>query len=385
MVLILDFEGGIQYFHFMHSHPLFRNRLLKWYRLRARDLPWRQTKDPYKIWISEIMLQQTQVKTVIPYYKRWIARFPSLTSLARTSLQEVMKLWTGLGYYRRVRMLHETAKRLAINKRFPETASELMTLPGIGRYTAGAIASIAFRERVPVLDGNVIRVLTRFFAIKTPADSTEGQKKLWGIASTLVGANRNPFLSKDFHPGDFNQALMELGATVCLPDAPRCPACPLKSHCLGFQGRNPEKFPVKARKETIEKIRNYALILRRNGHVLIQKQSLDERWGGLWIFPFWKTRNEMMRRIKSSAGARQALLSHRMTVHHGFTKYRISLEVFELKEATAMRQTTRKMGLPLLESSRSRPSRWISTDRLKFYPLPSPHRKIAEDISKHDS
>ena len=187
-----------------------------------RALPWRKTKNPYAIWISEIMLQQTQVNTVVPYYERWMKKFPTVQSLAGASLTEVLKAWEGLGYYRRARNLHETAKTVCekFGGKFPDSKEELLKLPGIGRYTAGAVSSIAFGNPDPVLDGNVKRVLARILALRDPVDTGRGEKKLWKTAENWVKESKSP--------GDFNQALMELGALVCLPEKPQCGVCPVE-------------------------------------------------------------------------------------------------------------------------------------------------------------
>src|SRR5215470_3894591 len=202
--------------------------LLRWFSMNARDLPWRRTRDPYAIWVSEIMLQQTRVATVIPYWERWMARFPTVSALAEAPLDDVLAAWAGLGYYSRARNLHAGAQ--AVGTRFggalPSCAAELREVPGIGPYTAGAIASIAFGERAPLVDGNVARVLARVFAIEHDIKSTAGSKALWAAAGELMNA-----LPTGAAPGDLNQGLMELGATICAATQPRCLVCPLARDC----------------------------------------------------------------------------------------------------------------------------------------------------------
>ncbi len=198
--------------------------LLDWFGRDQRDLPWRQTGDPYPIWVSEVMLQQTQVQTVIPYFRRWMKTFPTLQKLARSRQETVLKHWEGLGYYSRVRNLHRAAQQVVKKHqgRLPDTYEELIQLPGIGRYTAGALLSIAFDQPAPVLDGNVKRVLSRLFAISANGEASAHEKWLWDTSAELVPAKR---------PGDFNQAMMELGATVCLPKKPLCGVCQLQTQC----------------------------------------------------------------------------------------------------------------------------------------------------------
>lgn len=219
----------------------FRRALLAWYRANARDMPWRRTTDPYAIWLSEIMLQQTRVDQGTPYYERFIATFPNVHALARASEDRVLKLWEGLGYYSRARNLHRAAKIVSSEYAgtFPQSAEQLQTLPGVGRYTAGAIASIAFGERVPVLDGNVIRVLSRVFNIEACTDEPKVRDQLWEIAATLVPAR---------DPGDFNQAMMELGARVCTPNAPLCAQCPVQKHCCARAKGVESQRPVRRKK-----------------------------------------------------------------------------------------------------------------------------------------
>ncbi|MCI0477261.1 MAG: A/G-specific adenine glycosylase, partial [Anaerolineales bacterium] len=220
----------------------FAARLLTWYAKHKRDLPWRRdAHDPYCVWISETLLQQTQVATVIPYYERFLARFPTTRALASARLDDVLKTWEGAGYYARARNLHRAAKEIVarFDGKIPSTVEELQTLPGIGRYTAGAIASIAFERDAPAVDGNVTRVLCRYFKIESDPKNAQTQKKLWKLAETLLPRG---------HAGNFNQALMELGATVCVPRNPHCAACPLARGCQARRLNLQEKLPRKRAK-----------------------------------------------------------------------------------------------------------------------------------------
>ena len=328
--------------------------LIRWYFRHKRDLPWRHTRDPYKLWVSEIMLQQTQVATVIPYYKRWLKTFPSLSALARAPLSKALGLWAGLGYYRRVRMFHQAAS--LIQKEFrgkiPESAEELKKLPGIGRYTAGAIASIAWNEKTPVVDGNVIRILTRIFAIAQSVDRPATLKKLWPIAASLL---------PDKNPGDFNQALMELGATVCFPLNPQCSRCPVKKSCAAHRKGKELFYPVRSQKDRYEKLKMTALVLRNNkNEVWIEKQPEQGRWGGLWMFPFWTQKKEMLEELPPSCSKPVFFLA----VPHAFTRYRITLEVFE---SSCEKRVSLKRYC----------GKWFLITALNRIAFPSPHRKIA--------
>lgn len=253
-------------------------RLLAWYGRCGRDLPWRQTRDPYRIWLSEVMLQQTGVKTVIPYYERFLQRFADVNALAAASVDEVIELWAGLGYYSRARNLHAAACQVVADfgGQFPADLQGLMALPGIGRSTAGAILSIAFDKKAPILDGNVRRILIRLYAIDEPPRSTEVEKRLWARAEELTSCER---------PHDYAQAIMDLGATVCTPRNPDCSACPLASLCqaywLGLAGELPRRQPRKP----VPLVRQVALLLERDGEFLVSKRPLQGMLAGLWEFP----------------------------------------------------------------------------------------------------
>jgi len=253
------------------SMRLFRRQLLGWYDAKRRDLPWRKTGDPYRIWVSEIMLQQTRVAAVLEHYRSFLKKFPTVRKLAAASEADVLAAWSGLGYYRRARMLHQ-ASRVVVNDnggRLPQTALELRLLPGIGRYTANAVASIAFSEPVAVVDGNVERVLCRLSA------TTLGSKALWAHAQTLLDVNR---------PGDFNQAMMELGATVCLPGVPACGACPVKAHCASRTLK--VKLPKANSNELrLKRVASLLLILS-DDKILLQQRPVNETlMPGMWELP----------------------------------------------------------------------------------------------------
>lgn len=337
-----------------------QKKLLDWYSLNARDLPWRRTNDPYAIWVSEIMLQQTQVQTVIAYYERWLQKFPTLKSLAEAGIEDVLAVWAGLGYYRRARMIHTAAKKVfqELAGEIPQTVEELMELPGIGRYTAGAIASIAFRRKAPVLDGNVMRILSRVYAVEESISVSKTQAKLWALAEELL---------PDEKPGDLNQALMELGATVCFPLNPSCDQCPVSRNCAAFALGKQTSFPVKGEKEKPEKIEAFALVVRRENSVLLRRQPEYGRWGGLWMFPFWPTKKDL---LFSSSLSEEDIVPFAL-IKHGFTKYRITLRVYESSQACEPRK---------LAVSEGGEDRWIPIDELSNYALPSPHKKIQKEV-----
>lgn len=258
-----------------HLIDALRRDLLAFYDARARDLPWRRTDDPYAIWVSEIMLQQTRVETVIPYFERWMERFPDVAALAAADEGDVLKAWEGLGYYRRARNLHRAAARVreGPDGALPTTARELRRLPGVGAYTAGAVASIAFGEAVPAVDGNVRRVLARLFDLAAPA-----ARELESLAGALVDDRR---------PGDFNQALMELGATVCTPRSPSCPGCPVRAHCLARRRGTVAERPVATPRRPVPREVCDVVVVRAapSGLLLMRRRPDEGLLAGLWEFP----------------------------------------------------------------------------------------------------
>jgi A/G-specific adenine glycosylase len=254
--------------------------LVDWYRGARRDLPWRRARDPYAVWVSETMLQQTRVQTVLPYYDRFMGEFPTVLSLAEAPEERVLALWSGLGYYRRARMLHAAAKRLAEahGGRIPQAAADLRQLEGVGRYTAGAIASIAFGQRTPAVDGNVERVLSRLFAIAEDPKGARGSARIWRAAQRLVA-------KVEGDPGTWNQALMELGATVCAPREPRCAACPVRKHCRADQRGIANALPNAKERTPAATIWRAAVVLVARGSVLLARRHTHALFGGLWEPP----------------------------------------------------------------------------------------------------
>jgi len=253
--------------------PFLRSGLLRWYRRNRRDLPWRRTSDPYAIWVSEVMLQQTQVTTVLPYYERFLERFPNVSSLARAAEEQVLGQWSGLGYYRRARSLHAGARAVMERHggRVPNDPESLLQLPGVGRYTAGAIASIAFGLPEPVLDGNVRRVLSRLFALRSPREPW-----LWELASQFAQGSA---------PGEANQALMELGALICKPKGPRCPACPLRRRCKARAAGRQEAYPSPRPRQPTERLTVAVAWIPRGRKVLIERPTDGSPLRGVWDLP----------------------------------------------------------------------------------------------------
>ena len=294
-----------------------------------REMPWRHTRDPYAIWLSETMLQQTQVRTVIPYYERFLARFPTLAALARADLSEVLALWSGLGYYRRARHLHEAASQVVSRHsgRLPDTIEELRALPGIGRYTAGAVASIAFDRPAPVVDGNVMRVLARVYAYDRDISVPRHQAFFWERAEEIVRAV--PRIGRRPRFGDFNQAIMELGATLCTPVAPACAQCPLRSYCAArAQGRQ-EDLPVKAAGKAVPVVRRTALIIfrqnRNRRQVLLFQRPPGGLWEQMWEFPALPhDRHD----VAAALGLKLQHLQSRGTVHHQLSHRTLRYHVF---------------------------------------------------------
>lgn len=254
--------------------------LLEWYARARRDLPWRRVSDPYAIWISETMLQQTRIQTALPYYERFMRELPTVHALAEATEARVLALWSGLGYYRRARMLQAAARRVtsAFGGNLPQETEQLRQLEGVGAYTAGAIASIAFGRRAAIVDGNVARVLARLFAIHDDVKSARGNARLWGVAGRLVAAVEGD-------PGEWNQALMDLGATVCVPRAPRCDACPVREHCGALARGIVSELPRSATKSPPVSVRRTAVVLASSRAVLLARRRPEALFGGLWEPP----------------------------------------------------------------------------------------------------
>ena len=340
--------------------------LLRWFNKNARDLPWRRTQDPYAIWISEIMLQQTQVATVIPYYHRFLKRFPTVRRLAQAGLSNVLRIWEGLGYYSRARHLHRASQMVVdrFDGRIPDRVEDLLTLPGIGRYTAGAILSIAYNQEAPVLDGNAKRVLSRFFAIADPPARGKSEARLWHLSESLIPKGE---------ASSFNQGLMDLGAMICTPKEPQCPLCPLRNLCKGKASGEPERFPTKTIRKTIPHIEAVSAVILKNGRVLLRQRPPEGLLGGLWEFPNWPVeekkdlKKHLKRKVKSEIGlgvkGNEPIGSFRQTFSH----FKLTLQVFRC-----------------LHHYGKTKGEWVSIQDLHLYPMSRIHRRIALQLRNAD-
>jgi A/G-specific adenine glycosylase len=357
--------------------PKLVSALLDWFAANARDLPWRRTRDPYAVWVSEIMLQQTQVKTVIPFWERWMKELPTIEAAAKADSAKIHKLWEGLGYYTRVRNLQKAAQVIVaecrrrgnesqtgnkletphvVSYNFPEKYEDVLALPGIGRYTAGAICSIAFNQPTPILDGNVIRVLTRLFGIGENPKEKETNARLWKLAEELVNcANERwgetpgePVLAhqrqettaredarptKDENCSHLNQSLMELGALICTPRNPQCLVCPVKKLCVAFKENRVEELPNLGKREAATARHFIAFAIERDGRFLVQQRPAGVVNAHLWEFPNAEvtgTKPDAVAVGKNVFGSAPAAAQPLCTVKHSITRYRITLEAFRI-------------------------------------------------------
>jgi A/G-specific adenine glycosylase len=341
-----------------------RKALPVWFDSHARRMPWRENRSAYRVWISEIMLQQTRVETVRDYFVRFIKRFPDVGSLARSPLEDVLKAWEGLGYYSRARNLHAAAKVIVqeLDGQLPSRREELLKLPGIGPYTAGAIASIAFGADEPVLDGNVKRVLCRLLAIAEDPRRPETEKKLWRLAGRMLPAGQG---------GDFNEALMDLGATICTPSTPRCEQCPVSSACKARSLGRENSLPVKAPKKKIPHRDIAAALIRRRGRILIDRRKPQGLLGGLWELPGGKVEpgetpaQAVVREVREEVGLEVEVLEHLTSVDHAYSHFRITLHVYVCK---ALRGRARAIQPEAVK--------WIRPDQLEQYAFPAANHKV---------
>lgn len=344
----------------------FSRNLTAWYRQHARDLPWRKTKDPYKIWISEIMLQQTTVNAVIPYYERWIKLFPTVRDAAKAPLQKILKVWQGLGYYQRAKNIHKAAKLLCENykSKIPSDPFELKKLPGFGPYTVGAVASIAFDKRVPIIDANIRRVVMRLLSIKGHADTTHDVKILKFLDKVMPQKGNNIF----------NQAMMELGALVCCNREPLCTICPVNNFCAAYKRGIQEIIPT-PKKRVIKNINAVIALIKHDGKYFIQKRGSKGLLADLWEFPGGKIeeretpRTALQREIKEELGSEIHSIKEFMQLKHFYTQFRVHLNVF----------TCQLKNSPKTELTH----RWVDGQSLKNYPMPSGSARIVEQILKN--
>ncbi|HWB08330.1 MAG TPA: A/G-specific adenine glycosylase [Pirellulales bacterium] len=342
----------------------FRRKLVDWYRRHARDLEWRRSRDPYRVWVSEIMLQQTQVATVADYFPRFVAEFPDVASLAAADEARVLRLWEGLGYYRRARQLHQAAKLIVAEHggRFPSEVETVRNLPGIGRYTAGAILSIAFDARQPILEANTIRLFSRLIAYRGDPRSKSGENLLWLLAEELLPASGS---------SQFNQALMELGSLVCTPRAPACEPCPVRSLCPTHRDGLQDSIPPPKPKPRIEAVRELLLVVRNQDRVLLRRRHATERWAGLWDFPRFpidgadgSSTEAVLEKLAATTGVKARVAAPLTTIKHGVTRFRITLDCH---------------WADCLHAPRRLPTgiRWLRPTQLADYPLSTTGRKVA--------
>jgi A/G-specific adenine glycosylase len=343
-----------------------------WWRRCRRDLPWRHARDPYAIWVSEVMLQQTQVTTVKAYYRRFLDRFPTVRALARAPLEEVLKVWQGLGYYGRARNLHTAAATVVreFGGQLPQSVEALRRLPGVGRYIAAAVASIAFGADEAVLDGNVTRVLARLFAIGGDVAKAATQKRLWALAERLVPPGK---------AGRFNQAMMDLGATVCMPRRPQCGRCPLRTLCRAHQMGKEESFPHKAPRQAVPHYDMGVAVVQRGRKILIDRRPNKGLLGGLWELPAGRSAagespaQAARRGAAEQLGIRIRVLEKRPIgiIRHAYSHFRVTLHVFRCRYLSGQ---CRAIGCEAF--------RWVRLSELKNYPFSTAHLKIISALRR---
>jgi A/G-specific adenine glycosylase len=383
----------------------FRRRLIAWYRRHARRLPWRETRDPYQIWVSEVMLQQTLVATVTAYFSRFVERFPTIAALASAPEDEVLKLWEGLGYYRRARQLHRAAQvirdehdgefprqilklweglgyyrrarqlhraaqviRDEHDGEFPRQIDAARSLPGVGRYTAGAVLSIAHDDPHPILEANTIRLFARLLAYRGDVRSAAGQQALWAMAEALLPKTAS---------GELNQALMELGSQVCTPRDPACDACPVAALCPTRAAGLTASIPAPQVKTQITAVREAALLVRRGSRVLLVRREVGERWAGLWDFPRYAidpdagaADPQLTAQVARDIGAQIRIGERLTTIKHSVTRYRITLDCFAATYIAADRK-----------AKSSRTIAWVDPTDLSDYPLSTTGRKLCRLVT----
>lgn len=349
----------------------FSQLLLNWYKKHARLLPWRGVSDPYATWISEIMLQQTRVETVIPYYEKWMNKFPTVDALAGSDEHDVLNAWEGLGYYSRARNILKAARIIMERHhgKLPVQTKELRNLPGIGRYTAAAISSIAYGADEVVLDGNVKRVLARVHEFSEPVNTIQGEKKLWLIADSHLPHGK---------ASEFNQAVMDLGATICTPRNPDCDHCPLNSICAAYKSRSQDQFPRMKEKTAIPHIDVCAAIIRQQELVLIAKRPSKGLLGGLWEFPGGKLENgerhedALVREIQEELGVKICPKSMFGIYKHAYTHFKVTLQAWQVD---LVELTPRA-----IEASEIR---WVKVEDMNDFPMGKIDRAIANDLLRN--
>jgi len=346
------------------SNPDFAQRLIAWHQVHGRhDLPWQNTRDPYRIWVSEIMLQQTQVAAVIPYFQRFMARFPDVASLAAAPIDAVLEHWSGLGYYARARNLHAAAQQVVARHagQFPQEALELVVLPGVGRSTAAAIAAFSFGARGAILDGNVKRVLARCFGIAGYPGEAAVQARLWSLAEALLPETQIE---------TYTQALMDLGATLCTRTKPRCGDCPQRTECVAYQTRRTSELPTPKPKAALPQRETVMLILQQGGQnggeLLLEKRPASGIWGGLWSFPEIERATILQRELLQRFGVETRRVMPLAPLAHSFTHYHLNILPLWVEASP---------------SSHTKPGQiWLSLQDARGAAIPTPVRKLLERL-----
>jgi A/G-specific adenine glycosylase len=346
-----------------------------WYRADRRDLPWRRSRDPYAVWVSEVMLQQTQVATALPYYERWMQRFPTVHDLARSTEDDVLHAWQGLGYYSRAKSLLAGARAVVEQHagRVPSDVEALLDLPGVGPYSAGAIASIAYGVPAPIVDGNVTRVLARLFALRGDPARAPLKHALWDIARALIPRD---------DARDFNQALMELGATLCSPRRPDCAACPLRRRCKAHRAGTELEFPETRARPKPTAVHMVAAVVERDGKMLVVRVPAEApRWASMWQFPNAevaqgeRTEDALSRAVRDAAGLDVQPRGLIIAVRHGVTRYRITLDAYRCSATPHDLRTKRP-------ASALEAIRWATTPELDSLAMPAAHRRVALALAR---
>jgi A/G-specific adenine glycosylase len=398
------FRGSIRTVKVMNSKPKLIPALLAWFAMNARDLPWRHTRNPYAIWVSEIMLQQTQVKTVIPYWERWMRELPTIEAVAKAHSEKIHKLWEGLGYYTRARNLQKAAQQIIARHggRFPHNFDDVLALPGIGRYTAGAICSIAFNQPTPVLDGNVIRVLTRVFGIGKNPREKKTNARLWKLANELVNQTtyktqhatrpKSRTRTRDENDDDsavshLNQSLMELGALVCTPRNPQCRICPVKKFCVAFRENRVAELPNLGKRIAGTTHHFIAFVVERRRRFLVRQRPAGALNAHLWEFPNAECNSAGAKDVfKSIFGIAAPVIQPLCIVKHSITRHRITLEAFRVhlggSSSARLKTPNSKLG-----RRGTPPSEvggvWLPVAKLDLLPFTGAHKKILTHL-KHD-
>ncbi len=347
----------------------FQKQLLQWFSEYQRPLPWRETYLPYPVWVSEIMLQQTQVSTALPYFKRWMNTLPDIKAVAEASEETILKLWEGLGYYSRARNIQKTATLICEEHggKFPSDFEKVLALPGIGRYTAGAITSIAFNQNKPIVDGNVVRVVCRLMDFRDNPKSTIMVQTLWRLAEDWIPKGKARF---------FNQALMELGALICLPQQPTCLFCPVQTYCQALEAGSVDQIPLKVKRHPLKAITTVLAVIQDEKRFLIRKRPSEGLMGGLWEFPNINLKkNEVMEKallvgIKQQHNLQITIDQTLPMIKHGYTSFKVQLHCFLCLAEKGISQT---------EGSSTK---WVTLEQLQQFSFPAAHTKLIQVLQK---